>query len=166
VVKAMLQTKLRMAAVITLTFGVIAVGMAVMVYQHRAVGAPPQDPQVALPVRQEQPLDPNKARAQEQLKLARQALRDLDLMHKGEGLSRTDPRFALWEHRQVEAIRATGAGKAELAAALENYLKRMKEQQRLAQLALEKDQGTRVDVWDAQYRVLEAEIWLDQEKAR
>jgi hypothetical protein len=113
-----------------------------------------------------QPPDLNKALAQEQLKLARQALRDLDLMHKGEGLSRTDPRFALWERRQVEAIRATGAGKAELVAALENYLKRMKEEERLAQLALEKDQGTRVDVWDAQYRVLEAEMWLNQEKAR
>ena len=61
-----------------------------------------------------QPSEPNKALAQQQLKLARQALRDLDLMHKGEGVSRTDPRFALWERRQVEAIRATGAGEAEL----------------------------------------------------
>ena len=107
VVKAMLLTKLRMAAVITLTFGVIPVGMAVLVYQHRSVGAPPQDPQVALAVREEQPPDLNKALAQEQLKLAQQALRDLDLMHNREGLSRTDPRFALWERRQVEAIRAT-----------------------------------------------------------
>ena len=101
-----------------------------------------------------------------QLKLAQQALRDLDLMHKGEGLSRTDPRFALWERRQLEAIRATGAGKAELLAALEIYLKRIKEQERLAQLALEKGEGARVDLWDAQYRVLEAEMWLIQERAR
>jgi RNA polymerase sigma factor (sigma-70 family) len=166
VVKAMLLNKLRMAAVIALSFSVIAIGMAVLVYQHRAVGAPPQNPQVTVPVRQEQAPDPSKAMAQEQLKLARQALRDLDLMSKGEAVSRRDPRFALWERRQVEAILATGASRAELLAALENYVKQMKEQQRFAQLALEKDQGSRVDVWDAQYRVLEAEMWLNQEKAR
>jgi len=112
------------------------------------------------------PADANKALAQEQLKLARQALHDLDLMNEREGLGRTDPRFALWERRQVEAIRAAGAGKAELIAALEDYLKRMREQERLAQLSIEKAQGTRIDLWDAQYRTLEAEMWLNHEKAR
>ena len=37
---------------------------------------------------------------QEQVKLARKALRDLDLLQKGDALSRTDPQFALWERRR------------------------------------------------------------------
>src|SRR4051794_20650204 len=90
-----------------------------------------------------EPQDPNKAIAQEQLKLAQQALRDLDLMHKGGGLGRTDPRFDLWQRRQVEAVRATGAGKAELVTALETFLNWRKTQERLAQLAVQKDQGSR-----------------------
>jgi hypothetical protein len=171
VVKAMLMTKLKMTGIIALALGVLAAGTAAVVYQHQAVGSSPQDPHVAVPVRQEapagsHPLDANKAIAQEQLKLAREALRDLDLMHKGEGLSLTDPKFMLWERRKLEAIRATGAGKAELVAALENYLRQAKEHERLARLALEKGEATRVDVRDAQYRVLEAETWLNQEKSR
>jgi hypothetical protein len=163
--------RLRMAGIMTLAFGVQAVGTAALVRQHRAVGSSPQDPHAAGPVRQESPagshpLDANKAIAQQQLKLAREALRDLDLMHKGEGLSLTDPRFMLWERRQLEAIRAAGAGKAEDVATLENYLKQAKEQERLARVALEKGEATRLDVRDAQYRVLEAEAWLNQEKSR
>jgi len=113
-----------------------------------------------------QPPDPNKALAQEQLKLARQALQDLSQMHKSAGLSLTDPRFALWERRQVEAIRASGADQAELAAALDNYVKRMKQMEQFAQVAFQKGEINRVELRDAQYRGLEAEIWLNQEKAR
>ena len=110
--------------------------------------------------------DPNKALAQEQLKLARQALQDLGQMHKSEGLSLADPRFALWDRRQVEAIVASGADTAEWTAALENYLKRMKQLEQFAQVALQNGEINRVELRDAQYRSLEAEIWLNREKAR
>jgi hypothetical protein len=160
-----------MTAVTALAFSVIAVATATLVHQHRAAGSPPPDPQGPAPVRHEaasgsNPADASKALAQEQLELAREALRDLDLMSKKVELSLTDPRFALWHRRSVEAIRASGAGKAERVAALEDYLKRMKDQERFAQVALERAQSSRVDVFDARYRVLEAEIWLNQEKAR
>ncbi len=42
----------------------------------------------------------------------------------------------------------------------------MKRQEQYAKLAFEKGQATRVDMWDVQYRRIEAEIWLNQEKAR
>jgi outer membrane protein TolC len=113
-----------------------------------------------------QPPDPNKALAKEQVKLARQALQDLDLMHKSGEVALWDPKFALWERRQVEAIRAAGATHAEFVEALEAYVKRLKQLERLMELGLQKDQLSRLDLDDAKYRVLEAEMWLNQEKAR
>src|SRR4051794_11496199 len=77
------------------------------------------------PAASQQP-DPNKALAQEQVKLARQALRDLDLLQKGGELALSDPKYLLWMRREVEAVRDSGADKAELVAALEGHLKRMR----------------------------------------
>jgi outer membrane protein TolC len=113
-----------------------------------------------------QPPDPNKALAQEQLKLARQALRDLDSLYQRGEAAFADSHFVLWERRQAEAIRASGAPQAEVVAALEAYVKRLKGMVPRVQLAYEKGGGTHVDVLDAQYRVLEAEMWLNQEKSR
>src|SRR5947208_1805530 len=72
------------------------------------------------------PEDANKGLAQEQLKLVRQILADLDREYKDGVLSVNDPKINLWERRQVEAVRASGAPKAEIVAALEAYAKRMK----------------------------------------
>jgi hypothetical protein len=110
--------------------------------------------------------DPKKSLAQEQLGLARQALEVLDQMHKNGHVSPDDPRIAVWERRQVEAVRDAGTGRAEFIAALEGYVKRMRDRQRIVE---ERQQAARVvlvDVLDAKYRVLEAEMWLNQEKAR
>ena len=109
---------------------------------------------------------PDKAMAQEQLKLARQALQGLDAMHKNGAVARYDPKFALWERRQVEAIRAAGATQAEYVAALEAYVKRLKGFASDLQAAHERGAASLVDVWDAEYRVLEAEMWLNREKSR
>jgi hypothetical protein len=110
--------------------------------------------------------DPKKALAQEQLGLARQALSDLDRMYKGGEVALDDPRFAVWERRQVEAVRDAGASRAEFIAALEDYVKRLRDRQRLVEEGDRRTQVSRVDVHDAKYRVLEAEMWLNQEKAR
>lgn len=131
-------------------------GLAIAVFALAGALAP-ADPQ---------PEDPNKALAQEQLNLTRQALRDLKLQYQNGEVAMFDPKFALWERRQVEAIRAAGATKAEFVAALEDYVKRLNVLQAVVQKGYEKDQVTRVDVHDAKYRLLEAEIWLNQEKAR
>ncbi len=110
----------------------------------------------------QQPVDPNRALAEEQLKLARQAVSHLDRLYKGGEVPLSDARFALWERRQIEATRATGAGKAEIVAALEAHLKRLKDLERYAEAAHQKGQATLADVDEAKYRVLEAEMWLNQ----
>jgi outer membrane protein TolC len=110
--------------------------------------------------------DPKKSLAQEQLGLARQALSDLDRMVKGGEASAYDPRFGVWERRQVEAVRDAGANRTEFLAALEGYAKRLRDRQRILDEAFRQGQASRVDVHEAKYRVLEAEIWLNQEKAR
>ena len=55
---------------------------------------------------------------------------------------------------------------AEFVAALEGYVKRLRELAKLTETAHEKGGVSRLDVHDAKYRVLEAEMWLNQEKAR
>jgi hypothetical protein len=113
-----------------------------------------------------EPLAVNKPLAEEQLKLIDQGLADLDRMLKGGEVGLTDPRFDRWERRRVDALRAAGAGKPAIIAALERYAKRMKDVEGYRKSLFEKDQGTRVETIEARYERLEAEIWLNQEKAR
>jgi hypothetical protein len=113
-----------------------------------------------------QPPDPNKALAREQLGLARQALSDLDRLFKNGEMAASDPRFALWEHRQVEAVRDAGASRAESLAAIEALVKRLGDRQRIVEEGYRRGQVPRVAIYDAKYRALEAEVWLNQEKAR
>ena len=126
------------------------------------VQAPPATPPSALPKQQ----DTNKALAEAQLKLARHALDALGEMQMNGTLDNRESRFAVWRRRQVEALRASGVGKGELVTALEDYLKQMKE------LSLDADDRRKqarikyVDLLDCQYLVLEAEMWLNQEKSR
>ena len=110
--------------------------------------------------------DPKKSLAQEQLGLARIALEALDQMHKTGQVSPDDPRIAVWERRQVEAVRDAGTGRAQFIAALEGYVKRMRDRQRIVEERQQAAGVAFVDVLDAKYRVLEAEMWLNQEKAR
>ncbi|MGO9470881.1 MAG: hypothetical protein ACLQVF_42860 [Isosphaeraceae bacterium] len=110
--------------------------------------------------------DPKKSLAQEQLALARQALKGLDQMYKNGDVSLDDPRIAVWERRQDEAVRDAGTSRAEFIAALEDYVTRMRNRQRIVEERHRAARVAFVDVLDAKYRVLEAEMWLNQEKAR
>jgi hypothetical protein len=110
--------------------------------------------------------DPNQELAREQLKVVERALKDMEtLMSHGE-LNLSDPKYSVWSRRKIEALRATKAGKAETVAALEDYVARMKGVEQFAAAALKAGQGGRIDLEDAQYRRLEAEILLNEEKAR
>jgi hypothetical protein len=111
-------------------------------------------------------LDANKALAREQLKLASQALGDLDRKFRGGEASIDDPRVTLWERRKVEALRASGVPKAEVVAAVEGYVKRMKVLEQVAKRQYEQNVAERLSVHEAAYRTLEAEMWLNEEKAR
>ena len=109
---------------------------------------------------------PQEVLAQEQLGLARQALEVFDEMHKNAQVKPDDPMIAVWERRQVEAVRDAGASRAEFIAALEGYVKRMRVRQQIVEAHHQAAQVAFADVLDAKYRVLEAEMWLNQEKAR
>ncbi len=110
--------------------------------------------------------DPKKALAREQLGLAREALSTLEELHKQARVRAYDPSFGVWERRQVEAVRDAGANRAEFLAALESYVKRLKDRQPFVEEANRMSGATPMDVLEAKYRILEAEMWLNQEKAR
>ena len=123
----------------------------------------PARAQVQAPPKQQ---DTNKALAEAQLKLARHALDALGEMQMNGTLDNRESRFAVWRRRQVEALRASGVGKGELVTALEDYLKQMKELSLAADDRFKQARITYADLLDCQYLVLEAEMWLNQEKSR
>lgn len=108
----------------------------------------------------------NQALAKEQLKLIDEVFDDLQALFRGGQISVSDIRFAVWGRRRVDALRASGATPAERVAALERYVDLMKKNEDYAQRAHERAEATRVDVADARYRRLEAEVWLNEEKAK
>ena len=108
----------------------------------------------------------NRALATEQLALIDEVLA---IEHQGarDGkIARFDPSFSLWGRRRLETLRKTGAGKAEMVTALEKFLKTLKEEEALAKAHYESARVSRVELYDLQFRRMEAEIWLNNEKAR
>jgi hypothetical protein len=76
-----------------------------------------QTPPAAIASAAPKPLDTDKALAGDQLKLAREALEELEVLRKNARLDVLDPRVAVWERRQIEALRASRVGRAELVSA-------------------------------------------------
>ena len=108
----------------------------------------------------------NRALAREQLALIDQALTMLDRLKLSARIQFSDPRFSLWARRKLEALRKSGAGKAEIAAALESYIDRLKLEEASTENEHQFGRATQVEVHDVRFRRLEAEIWLNEEKAR
>jgi hypothetical protein len=108
----------------------------------------------------------NRALAKEQLALIDGALVTLHRLYQNAKVNYNDPRFSLWGRRRIETLRKTGAGKAEIVAALEEYIRSLRAEEASAQTNVQQAQGTQVDVFDARFRRMEAEIWLNEAKAR
>jgi hypothetical protein len=108
----------------------------------------------------------NQALAKEQLALIDQALAMLDRLYESGTVRYSDPRFSLWARRKVETLRKMGAAKAEIVAALESYINRLKQEAAGTENDHQSARATQVDVHDVRFRRLEAEIWLNEEKAR
>lgn len=108
----------------------------------------------------------NQALAREQLALIDKAEETLRLLAQNGRISLRDAQLSLWSRRRIESLRNTGAGKAEIVAALEKYVEFLKQDEAIAQGMRERAQATMVEVYDAQYRRMEAEIWLNEAKAR
>jgi hypothetical protein len=111
-------------------------------------------------------IEANRALARKQLALIDGALADLHQLTQDARVELDDPRFSLWGRRRLETLRKTGAGKAELVAAIEKYIDGLKVEEALAVQKLQAARGTRVGVYDVHFRRMEAEIWLNEEKAR
>jgi len=108
----------------------------------------------------------NRALARQQLALIDEVLPLLHERARNGRLSIADPSFSVWGRRRLETLHKAGAGKAEIVAALEKYINTLKEEEAIAKALKESARGTELGIYDAQFRRLEAEIWLNEEKAR
>jgi hypothetical protein len=78
----------------------------------------------------------------------------------------SDASFSVWRRRKLETIRETGTGMAEIVAALEQYINTLKQEEAMAETMLRSARGTQVGVYDTRFRRMEAEMFLNDEKAR
>ena len=108
----------------------------------------------------------NRALAREQLALIDKALELLDQMSQAGSSKFATPSFSLWGRRRVETLHRAGAGKAEIVAALEKLIDTLKQDEAMAEVRRQSARGTLLDVYDVRFRRMEAEIWLNEEKAR
>jgi hypothetical protein len=163
----MWMVKLKSVVTAVAALALLTAGLAVVGAQGPAP-KPTKGPGTAPPPKGEAPpgVPPNRALAREQLDLIDRALSDLNRLAKGGELSLSNPSFALWRRRKLDALRESGAGKAEIVAELEKYAAFMKDQERYASQAYRTDTMSRPDLTDVQYRRIEAEIWLNQERSR
>ena len=154
------------AALILVTTGFAVQGRQ----QPAAEGAPGTEPRILLrPKAGATPLPDiaaNRALARQQVALIDEAWAMLTDMGRNARISIADPAFSLWGHRRLESLRKAGAGKAEIVAALEKYINNLKEHLAIAKARKESARGTEVETHDVVFRLLEAEIWLNEEKAR
>jgi RNA polymerase sigma factor (sigma-70 family) len=157
------------AALILATAGVAAQGRqkpAPEGAREQAKTAPPPTAVSGAPARVVPGVADNRALARKQLALIDEAWASQREWARGAGISFADASFALWGRRRLEALRKAGAGKAEIVAALEKYMNDLKEDEAIAKAMRESARVGPGVVYDVQFRLLEAEIWLNEEKAR
>ncbi|MFO0961019.1 MAG: sigma-70 family RNA polymerase sigma factor [Isosphaeraceae bacterium] len=144
-------------------------GVAVRGRQQPATGgtqAPSPTASRGLPAAARPDIEANRALAREQLALIDDALEMLHAMARNARINPADASFSLWENRRIEALRKSGAGKAEIVAALEKQIRGLEELEAIAVARKQAARGTEADTLDVRYRRKEAEIWLNEEKAR
>ena len=127
---------------------------------------PPPSARSGAPARVVPGVPDNRALARKQLALIDEAWASQREWARLAGISFADPSFARWGRRRLEALRMAGAGKAEIVAALEKYMNDLKEDEAIAKAMRESARVGPAVVPDVQFRLLEAEIWLNEETAR
>jgi hypothetical protein len=111
----------------------------------------------------------NRALAREQVALIDRALEALHQEYRFPRAGTTGfahSSFSLWERRKLETLHRAGAGKAEIVAALQKLIDTLKQEEAIAEARRQMARGTLLEVYDVQFRRMEAEIWLNEEKAR
>ena len=157
------------AALVLTTAGVAVQGRqqpAPEAAQERAKAAPPPAAGAGAAALAVPDLAANRAIAREQLALIDKAWAFQRALALNGRFDVGGASFFLWGRRRLEALRRAGAGKAEIVAALEQYVKDLKEDEAVAKDLNESGRATVLVVYDAQFRRMEAEIWLNEEKAR
>ena len=154
------------AALILTTAGIAVLGRqqpALEGARERAKSAPPQNAGAGAAA---PGIAANRALAREQLALIDEAWAMLNELARAGEISIADPSFSLWGRRKLETLRKAGAGKAEIIAELEKYVKELKEHEAIAKSRMEVPRRPAVDLRDVRFRRLEAEIWLNEERGR
>jgi len=111
-------------------------------------------------------IKPRSDLAHERIQVARKALEVLEDQQRNGIIPPSDPRIDLWRRRLVETLREPGGDRAELIAALQDYRNQLKSEEAFMQEQVDRGQKTIADQLEARYRVLEAETWLVEAKAR
>jgi RNA polymerase sigma factor (sigma-70 family) len=107
-----------------------------------------------------------RALAREQLALIDAAEVTARQLARNARLELTDQAYSVWGRRRLDTLHKAGAGKAEIVAALEKYIDNLKQDEELAKARKESARATELEVYDVRFRRIEAEIWLNEEKAR
>lgn len=130
--------------------------------QAKAAAPPPSTAEAGVgPV-----TEANRALAREQLALIDETWDMLHRMVRSKRLNIADAHFELWGRRKLEMLRKAGAGKAEIVASLEKYVDTLKEDEILAKDLFENARSTKTALNDVKFRRIEAQMWLNEEKAR
>jgi hypothetical protein len=108
----------------------------------------------------------NRALARQQLALIDEAESLLHSLAQNARVEIDTGTFGLWGRRRLEALRNAGAEKAEIVAALEKYINNVKELEAIAKAQKEAARATSLGVYEMRFLRIEAEIWLNEEKAR
>jgi hypothetical protein len=107
----------------------------------------------------------NRALARQQLALIDEAWAFFGDMFTNARMGIDSATISPWGRRKLEALRKAGAGKAEIVAALEKYIKDLERFETIAHTRLEHFHPT-YDEYEFKFLRMEAEIWLIEEKAR
>ena len=103
---------------------------------------------------------------QAKVQTAREALQALDVQLKAGRVAPFDSAFATWTKRLLDAELALCENKADRLAAHEKYLKYVKELEGFVNEQFKARTCSIVNLKEAQYRRLEAELWLAEAKTK
>ncbi len=110
----------------------------------------------------------NRALARKQLALIDEAWALMEFLSKNSRIDIDGGTFGPWGRRRLDALRRAGAGKAEIVAALEKYINDLERMQAIVEAQQNRSTARVKSPSDYEIRFLrmEAEIWLNEEKAR
>ena len=134
--------------------------------REQAKTAPAPSRQPARPAAAVPDMAANQALARQQLALIDEAWALMHSLAQNARIEISTAPFGRWGRRRLEALHKAGAGKAEIVAALEKYINSLKQLEAIARARKEAARATPLGEYEMQFLRMEAEIWLNEEKAR